>query len=325
MELMKSVIFSVDGRNELLQEIVDYINVGVPDQVSIGEIKTQKFSDNEICVYFETSLRGKRVYLLTSPNTSDEIMKLNFAIDAARRAGAAQIIPIIPYYPYCRSDKKDQIRGTIGAKVFSQMLEERGATSVVTIDLHAEQIEGFFNIPVIHINGKYIFSDFIANEVKLNDGETKLGSTDAGGAKRVKKTRDNVNKKHGINLSMILMDKTRAKANEVESMTIIGDVAGKHIILIDDLCDTAGTLCKGAETIMEAGALSVGAIVTHGVLSGEAYDRISKSPLKYFICSNSLNVRCDDKIKVLSIANQIGKAIIANDLHVSLHHIQEQQ
>jgi ribose-phosphate pyrophosphokinase len=161
-----TILFSLDGRYDLANKIVKYVqNLPIPTEFSkdggfeMGLLRTQKFSDGELCVDFNDSVRGKRIYILSSPNNSDEIMKLNLAIDAAKRGAAKEIIAILPYFPYARQDKKDQSRGPIGAKVIAEMLEQRGATSVITYDLHADQIQGFFNIPLTHIEGKHVFDD----------------------------------------------------------------------------------------------------------------------------------------------------------------------
>jgi ribose-phosphate pyrophosphokinase len=157
--MVESVLISLDGRQDLAEEVIKSINSQkkLANTVTLDFVNSQKFSDGELCVDFQNSIRGKRVYLLTSPNNSDEIMKLNLAIDAAKRAAAKEIIPILPYFPYARQDKKDQSRGPIGAKVIVEMIEGRGATGVITFDLHADQIQGFFNIPVTHLEGKNIF------------------------------------------------------------------------------------------------------------------------------------------------------------------------
>lgn len=333
-----NILFSIDGRKTLADKIVKACNgfnppIGgvsfVNDVVLLGDVNKQKFSDGELCVDFADSVRGKRVYLLSSPDTSDEIFKLYFAIDAARRASASEIIPIIPYFPYARQDKKDQPRGSIGAKVIASQIENLGATSVITFDLHADQIQGFFDIPVTHIEGKMVFADHIANNITLN---TILAGPDAGSGKRLKRMVKHLSKHYGINLSYVMMDKTREEANKVEKMYVIGDVTGKDVWLLDDMIDTAGTICTGADTLIEAGAKSVRSACSHPVLSGPAYDRLNASKLKELIVSDSLPLRevsgygdmialgqamgGREKIKVISVAEQIGFAMAAinNDL-----------
>lgn len=311
-----SILISLDGREDLANEIVTFINnYKVKNKVVLDTVTTQKFSDGELCVDFDNSIRGKRVYILSSPNNSDEIMKLNFAIDAAKRAAAREIIPILPYFPYARQDKKDQKRGPIGAKVIVEMLEHRGATGVITFDLHADQIQGFFNIPVTHLEGKNVFDTYIAS---IYTEDTILCGPDAGSGKRVKRMKDQLSKYHDINLNYVMLDKTRKQANVIDEMIIIGDVTGKDVIILDDMVDTAGTLCKAAEVIMDAGAKSVRAIISHGICSGPALGRIEKSVLTELVISNSLKKPVDyngvygnDKLIVISMATQIGIAMSA--------------
>jgi ribose-phosphate pyrophosphokinase len=252
------------------------------------------------------------------------------AVDAAKRAAAKEIIPILPYFPYARQDKKDQSRGPIGAKMIATMLESVGVTSVITFDLHADQIQGFFEIPVTHIEGKNVFSKHIAS---LCNDDTILCGPDAGSGKRVKRMKDKLAKYYGKNLNYVMLDKTRSGANMIESMVIIGDVKGKEVIILDDMVDTAGTLCKAAEVLMEAGAKSVRAVIAHGVLSGPAFERIGESVLTELIISDSLpkhdymklcskdfseekciNIRKgSDKINVISVAYQIGLSMAATN------------
>lgn len=332
---MDSIIFSVDGNYDLLLDIKKQLmELESVDNITMtGDVNVQKFSDGEVCVDFETSVRGKRVYLLTSPNTAEKILQLNFAIDAAKRAGSREIIPIIPYFPYSRQDKKDQLRGPIGAKVMAEMIENRGATSVITFDLHADQIQGFFNIPVMHMEGKYLFDRYIIDVVREQSNLDKvvLCAPDAGAAKRVKSFRDLIKNRWDVDLPIVMIDKTRKKANEIDSMVIIGEVRAKIVIIIDDMCDTAGTLCKAAEELNNAGALEVRAIVTHGVLSGPAIDRLTYSVLDAFVCSDSLPIRGDfDKghddlenteLVVISTAKQIAKGILATEKHTSIEQL----
>lgn len=334
---MKSIIFSVDGREDIVKGILNAMrDLPAQDVPLIGKLHPQKFSDGEVCVDFESSVRGKRVYLISSPNDSDKIMQLNFAIDAAKRAAAKEIIPIIPYFPYARQDKKDQTRGPIGGKVFAEMLENRGATQIITFDLHADQIQGFFNIPVTHMEGKYLFDRYLydtwrENEFdKSNECSIVLCAPDAGAAKRVKHFRDQNKERWGIDFPIVMIDKTRKEANKVDSMVIIGDVENKHVIIIDDMCDTGGTLIKAATELKDAGACSVRAIVTHGVLSGPALERIwdakYEKVLDEFVCSDSLPIegrefvleqgvypKAEDFITIVSTGKQISKAIMAID------------
>ena len=336
--MYNSLLFSLNVGDELTNAILEETNILMRDEeLGLGKLRTQKFSDGELCVDFIDSVRGKRVYILASPNNSDEIMKLNLAIDAAKRGAAKEIIPILPYFPYARQDKKDQSRGPIGAKIIAEMLEHRGATSVITFDLHADQIQGFFNIPLTHIEGKNVFDKHIAEMTKFFDGETILCGPDAGSGKRVKRMKDQLAKRHNINLNYVMLDKTRSQANVIDEMVIIGDVKDKHVIILDDMVDTAGTLCKAAEVLKDAGAKSVRAIISHGVLSGPAMERIGESKLESLIISDSLRMKdakelchkefnetkCHHIIKgcektiVISVATQIGLAMAAINNNLS--------
>jgi ribose-phosphate pyrophosphokinase len=331
-----SLIFSVDGRTDLVNRIlIELVNHPIEE----GVINTQHFSDGEVCADFKTSVRGKRIYLLSSPNTAEKILQLNFAIDAAKRAGAKEIIPILPFFPYQRSDKKDQPRGPIGAKVMAEMLENRGATSIITFDLHADQIQGFFNIPVMHMEGKYLFDRYIFEYYRDHVGDNiVLCAPDAGAAKRVKGYRDQLKNRWDMDLSIVMIDKTRKKANEIDSMVIIGEVRAKDVIIIDDMCDTAGTLVKAAQELKDAGAKSVRSIVTHGVLSGPAlqriYDAKEDGVMEDFVCSDSLPVgdkelfleqgvypKAKDFITIISTAKQIAKGILATEQHTSIEQL----
>lgn len=342
---MESIIFFLEENTDLERRIRQVIWDSFQTiNCSYGKIHSQIFSDGEINTDFITSVRGKRVYIVSSPNNSDKLIQLNMAIDSAKRAAAKEIIPIIPYFPYARQDKKDQTRGPIGAKVVAEMIENRGATSIVTFDLHADQIQGFFNIPVTHMEGKFLFDDKI-NEMYLESGNNLvLCSPDAGGTKRVKGIRDRMRDKYDIDLPMVMIDKTRTKANEVEEMVLIGDVDGKDIVIIDDMADTCGTLIKASQNLLEKGAKSVKSIVTHGVLSGPALDRLfeaivdprSPNTLNEFICSDTLPLpsrevfieqgayaKADSFITVISTAGQIVKAIRAINEHISIEDLKK--
>ena len=304
---MKSVIFFLDDNESLKDNIMEQLSIQKME-IQIGKANRQKFSDGELCVDYKTTLRGKRVFLVSSPNSSDSIMELNIAIDAAKRSSAKEIIPILPYFPYSRQDKKDQTRGPIGAKVMAEMVENRGATHVVLFDLHAEQIQSFFNIPITHIRGKDVFYNYINSLDKEN---LILCAPDAGAAKRVKGFVDKIG-----DVDFVVMDKTRTKANVVDDMIVLGDVKEKDVIIIDDLCDTGGTLVKAGDKLLEEGAKSVRALISHGVFSGPAYDRLGNSQFEEVVCSDSLIIEEQSKIKIVSMSKQIGYAIKSiNDDH----------
>jgi ribose-phosphate pyrophosphokinase len=277
-----SILINLNPSDSLHNKVLERLGF-MRHAVQIGKANIQVFSDGETCVDFKSTLRGKRVYLLSSPSTPLMREQLLFAIDAARRASAMEIIPIMPYCPYARQDKRDQKRGPIGARVWADNLQEAGATSIITFDLHSDQIEGFFKIPVIHLRGKYMFSDVI---IEKGDTHTVLCSPDAGGLKRVKKVRDKIYDLHDIKLPFISLDKTRKEANKTSSIEVLGDVKDKNVIIIDDMCDTGGTLIKGTDALLEAGANEVRVLVTHAVLSGEARINLAASNIKEFICSD---------------------------------------
>jgi ribose-phosphate pyrophosphokinase len=298
-----------------------------------GGIYVKKFSDGELIVDIKDSVRGARVFIMTSPNTSDKIMALNLAIDAVKRASAKEIIVILPYFPYARQDKKDRARAPIGAKVIAEMIENRGADAVVTFELHADQIQGFFNIPLTHIEGRYLFANHIAEMVQMDTSgkEWVLCAPDAGASKRVKTLRDLLKEKLGISMGYVVIDKTRKKANEIDDMVLIGNVTNKNVIIVDDIVDTAGTLCKAADLIIDEGGHSVMAVITHGVLSGNAYTVIGKSKISKLVISDSLvmtgaisSERTDaddigaEKVEVVSVSKQIAKALISINNNYSI-------
>lgn len=318
---MDSILFAIDNHVELAENIILKCNDKGDLNLKLGEQNEEAFSDGELCVDFKSSVRGKRVYLLSSPHSSDEIIKLELAIDAAKRSGAKEIIPVLPYFPYARQDKKDQVRGPIGAKLMALKLEAIGSTAIITYDLHADQIQGFFEIPVTHIDGKNVFDEHIQYILTPN---TVFCGPDAGSGKRVKRVKTQIQDRFGINIPIVMMDKTRKEANKIDEMVIIGDVTGKDVIILDDMVDTAGTLCKAADVLLESGAKSVRAIISHPVLSGKAYANIAKSNLTQLVVSDSLSLKdtaiCTadeakafDKIKVISVADQIAMAIFAID------------
>ncbi len=347
---MKSIIFYLDERPELKIKIQEQM-VKNDLEILLGQVHTQVFSDGEVCVDFTTSVRGKRVYIVSSPNNSDKLIQLNMAIDAAKRAAAKEIIPIMPYFPYARQDKKDQARGPIGAKIVAEMIENRGATSIITLDLHADQIQGFFNIPVTHMEGKFVFDKkifeiyestqigHIGDKRENYKNNLVLCSPDAGGAKRVKGIRDRIKDKFGVDLPMVMIDKTRSEANKVDEMVLIGDVTDKDVIIVDDMADTCGTLIKACESLLEKGAKTVRSIVTHGVLSGTALDRLynalEDNILTEFICSDSLPIngeiflgqgeypKAKDFITQISIAKQVVYAIKAVDKNISIEDLKK--
>lgn len=264
---------------------------------NLGKINFQNFSDGEFEPVLDQSVRGGRVFLIGSTfPPADNLLELLLMIDAAKRASAKNITVVIPYYGLARQDRKDKPRAPIGAKLVANLLTAAGATRIMTMDLHADQIQGFFEIPVDHLYASSIFVNYVRS---LNLENLTIASPDMGGAKRAK------NYASYLGAEVVIAYKERKKANVVEEMFLIGDVKDKNVILIDDMIDTAGTLCKAAEILMKSGAKSVRAMATHGVLSGKAYENIHNSELLEVIVTDTIPVRTDTtpKIKVLSCAS----------------------
>ncbi|MDI1355130.1 MAG: ribose-phosphate pyrophosphokinase [bacterium] len=277
----------------------------------LGKVEHYRFSDGELQTSYEESIRGHSVFIIQSTMPpADNLMELLLLIDAAKRASARHIIAVLPYYGYARQDRKDKPRVAIGAKLVADMLAVAGATRVMTMDLHADQIQGFFNVPVDHMYASTIFLPYIKS---LGLDNLTIGAPDMGGSKRA-----NGYAKH-LKAEMVICYKQRAKANVIESMTAIGEIEGRNIILVDDLVDTGGTLCKAADMMMERGALSVRALCTHPVLSGKAYENIEKSHLTEMIVTDTipLTQQCS-KIKVLSVADLFAKVINSVIKHESI-------
>lgn len=263
---------------------------------SLGKINIQYFSDGEFEPVLEQSVRGSRVFLIASTfPPADNLLELLLMIDAAKRASAKSITVVIPYYGLARQDRKDQPRAPIGAKLVANLLTAAGATRIMTMDLHADQIQGFFEIPVDHLYASTIFIDYIKS---LNLDNLTIASPDMGGAKRAK------NYAGHLGAEVVICYKERKKANIVEEMFLIGDVKDRNVILIDDMIDTAGTLCKAADILIANGAKSVRAMATHPVLSGKAYENIQNSAISEVIVTDTIPVKenLSSKIKVLSCA-----------------------
>ena len=269
----------------------------------LGEMNVQHFADGEFAVSYEETVRGRYVYLIQSTvPTSDNLMELLLMIDAAKRASAYKIIAVIPYFGWARQDRKDKPRVSIGAKLIADLLSAAGVDRIITMDLHADQIQGFFNVPVDHLFASSIYIPFIKS-LKLKN--LVIASPDVGGSKRA-----NSYAKH-LDVPLVLCHKTREKANVVSQMRIIGDVEGKDVIIVDDMVDTANTLCKAADLMIDNGALSVRAIVTHPIMSGNASDKIMNSKMEEIIFTDSIpfdKSRCP-KVHILSIADMFADTI----------------
>lgn len=268
----------------------------------LGEISYLKFSDGEFVTSFEETIRGEEIFLIQSTFApSDNLMELLLLVDAAKRASAKKIVAIIPYFGFARQDRKDKPRVSIGAKLVADILSTAGVDRVVTMDLHADQIQGFFNIPVDHLYGSTIFVPYLK---QLNIPDLVIASPDTGGTKRAAAYAK------FLNSDLVICFKQRSKPNVVSEMTIIGDVKGKNVVIVDDIIDTAGTLSKASDIMMSKGAKSVRAICTHPILSGKAYERICDSNISELIVSDTipLKEKCD-KIKVISTANLFADVI----------------
>lgn len=292
-------IFSIDG-SLLANGIAEKLDC------ELGNFKVDKFSDGELSPQFEETVRDKKVFLVGSTINSETIMTMLLSIDAAKRANASEIIAVIPYFGYSRQDRKEGSRGAIGARLMANLLEAAGTTKVISIDLHSEQIQGFFNIPVNMIPGSIVFSQFTKT---LQEDDYCICSPDAGGVKRAMRYYQRFLRKFP-NASFAMLSKIRTKPNVIERMDLIGDVSGKHVILIDDMIDTAGTITKAAELIKSGGATRVTALAAHGVLSGLGKQRIQTCEyLDQLVISDSISQAESNKIKVVSCVPALAVAI----------------
>lgn len=298
-------LFSGSSSRYLAEKIAE--SFGKP----LGNCVVNKFSDGEIEPHFAESIRGHNVYLIQSTFApADNLLELLLMCDAARRASARQIIVVIPYFGYARQDRKTQPRVAIGAKLVANLITAAGATRVVTMDLHAGQIQGFFDIPLDHLDATAVFVPYLQN---LNIPDLTIASPDMGGTSRAR-----IYAKY-LKADMIVIDKHRERANQVASMEVIGDVEGRNIIIVDDIVDTAGTLCKAADHLMDKGAKSVRAVITHPILSGSAHEKIQSSRLEELIVTDTIPLRqTNPKIRVLSIAPVFAKAFHKIDNHESI-------
>ena len=287
---VKPKIFSCTNSRVLAEKITKSFGT------ELGNIIISKYSDGEFQPSYEESIRGTRIFIIGSTNPSSEnLMELLLMVDAAKRASARHIAAVIPYFGWARQDRKDKPRVPIAAKMIAGMIESAGATRVMTMDLHADQIQGFFQIPVDHLYASTIFLPYIQS-LKLDD--LCIASPDMGGSKRAYAYAK------ALNSDVVVCYKQRKKANVILHMELIGDVTGKNVVLVDDMVDTAGTLAKAGDLIIEKGAKSVRAICTHGVLSGNAYEKIEKSKLEELIITDTVpKIKSNSKIKVLSCAD----------------------
>lgn len=262
----------------------------------LGNVNFQRYNDGEFQPSFEESVRGSRVFLIGSTNpSSDNLMEMLLMLDAAKRASARHITAVIPYFGWARQDRKDKPRVPIGAKLIAKLLETAGATRIITMDLHADQIQGFFEKPVDHLYASTIFIPYIES---LNLDGLTIASPDMGGSKRAYAY------SRFLESNVVVCYKQRKKANVIDHMELIGEVKGKNVVIVDDMVDTAGTLTKAADLMMERGAKSVRAVCTHALLSGNAYEKIENSKLEELIVTDSIPQKKESiKVNVLTCAN----------------------
>ncbi len=272
--------------------------------IELGKSNVTVFSDGEFQTSYDESVRGATVFIIQStfPPT-DNLFELLLMIDAAHRASAYKVVAVLPYFGWARQDRKDKPRVAIGAKLVANLLRAAGVDRVMTMDLHADQIQGFFDVPVDHLYASSIFVPYIKS---LNIDNIAIAAPDMGGAKRANAY------SRFLNSSLVICHKNREKANQIGEMTAIGDVEGKNVIILDDMIDTAGTITKAADMMIEKGALSVRAFATHAVLSGPAYDRIAASSIMQLVVTDTIPLRKDvdtSKIKVLTVADLFADVI----------------
>ncbi|MGK0390932.1 MAG: ribose-phosphate pyrophosphokinase [Maribacter sp.] len=296
MLLQEVKLFTGTESRYLAEKIAEYYNE------PLGDLTINRFSDGEMSPVINESVRGAYVFFIQSTFTpSDNLWELLLMIDAAKRASAKYITAVIPYFGYARQDRKDKPRVSIAAKLKANILQAAGADRVMTLDFHADQLQGFFDIPVDHLKSDYIFMPYLK---KMDLSNAVFAAPDVGGVKRARKYAKYFEK------PLVICDKYRKRANEVAEMTVIGDVEGADVILVDDMADTAGTLCRAASLLKSKGAKSVRAICTHAVLSGKAYENIESSVLEELIVTDTIPLRKKiKKIKVLSTAKLFARAI----------------
>jgi ribose-phosphate pyrophosphokinase len=289
-------IFSGTGSQQLAIQICKKYGI------KLGSVNIQKFSDGEISTIYNESVRGDYVFLIQSTFApTDNLMELLLMIDAARRASAEKIIAVMPYFGYARQDRKDRPRVAIGSKLVANMLVVAGADRIINMDLHAPQIQGYFDIPVDHLDSSAVFIPYIENLALKN---LTFAAPDVGATNRIREIASY------FEAEMVICDKHRKRANEIASMVVIGDVTDRDVVIIDDICDTGGTLAKSAALLKEKGARSVRALITHPVLSGKAYENIENSVLEELVVCDTIPMKQESKkIKVISVSELFAYAI----------------
>ena len=295
-DLSEVKIFSGENSKYIAEKISDSLNL------ELGQKTFMHFSDGEFATSYDETVRGDHVFIVQSTfPPSDNLMELLMMIDAAKRASAYKVIAVIPYFGFARQDRKDRPRVAIGAKLVANLLHAAGVDRIMTMDLHADQIQGFFDIPVDHLYGSTVLAPYIRS-LKLEN--LAIASPDIGGSKRANSWAK------FFDSGLIICHKTRERPNEVADMKVIGDVRDKNIVIVDDMIDTAGTICKAADILKEKGAKSVRAVATHAVLSGKAYENIEKSALDEVVFTDSIPQRQEcSKIRVISVADLFAETI----------------
>lgn len=303
-------IFACRASRDFAMKVIDSLNASLyPDeQIHLGFSETTQFSDGEFQPSFTESVRGATVFIVQSTiPPADNLMELLLMIDAAKRASAHKVIAVVPYFGWARQDRKDKPRVSIGAKLVANLLSAAGADRVMTCDLHADQIQGFFDVPVDHL---YASKVFIQELLKKDIKDIAIAAPDMGGAKRANAYAKELSRFGDC--SVIICHKVREKANVVGNITAIGDVEGKNVVIVDDMIDTAGTLCKAADVLMSMGAKSVRACATHGVLSGSAVERIHNSSLEEVLITDTIphpELESDSKIKIITMTKVFASVI----------------
>jgi len=291
-------LFSCRASRQLAEKIAEKLGI------ELGKSSVTRFSDGEFQPCFDESVRGDMVFIVQSTNPpAENMLELLLMIDAAKRASAYKVIAVIPYYGYARQDRKDRPRVSIGSKLTADLLSAAGVDRIITMDLHADQIQGFFNVPVDHLYSSALFAPYIE---KLKLDNLTVSAPDMGGSKRA-----NAYSRH-LQSEMVLCYKLRKKPNIIEEMSIIGEVEGRNVVIVDDMVDTAGTLVLAADMMMERGATSIRAFATHPILSGNSVERINNSAIEELVVTDSVPLTIhSDKIKVLSIADIFARTIKA--------------
>jgi ribose-phosphate pyrophosphokinase len=333
-------IFSGTGSQELTNSICEVLNKElkefssfgmVDEEIKPGRLKIDKFSDGEILPLFSESVRDQDVFFVQTTNSSDNIMETLLVIDAAKRAGCKSFTLVAPFQGYSRQDKTDHLRSSIGSKMLADILVSAGMSRIITIDLHASAIQGFYNVPVIHLNGNKIFIDYI-KENHIED--LTIVAPDQGAVKRASDFC-----KAFPEATFAMINKKRIKPNEIHSMDLVGDVTGRNVVIVDDMADTLGTMCKAAELLIEKGAKSVRCIATHGILSGKAIENLYNSKITELLVSDSIpeinqkdssrnegrgiyqGPPTNSKMKVISCAKLVSKSIWSLSQRQSIHEI----